>query len=90
MKPVRWTRHALANLTDRGINREEAERALIEPEFVASAGPNRRVAMRRYTDEDLRQQMLLLIVVEDTPAEEVVITAYKTSNIRRYLKGVTS
>ena len=46
--------------------------------------------MRRYTDEDLRQQMLLLIVVEDTPAEEGVITASKTSNIRRYLKGVTS
>jgi hypothetical protein len=33
--------------------------------------------------------MLMRIVVEDTVDETVVITIYKTSQINRYLRGVT-
>ena len=45
--------------------------------------------MRRYFDQVLQQQMLLRVVVEDTADETVVITVYKTSQINRYLRGVT-
>ncbi len=45
--------------------------------------------MRRCFDQALGQPMLLRIVVEDAADETVVITVYKTSQINRYLRGVT-
>jgi len=45
--------------------------------------------MRRYFDQTLQQQMLLRVVAEDAADETVVITVYKTSQINRYLTGVT-
>jgi len=44
--------------------------------------------MRRCFDQTL-QQMLLRVVVEDAVDETVVITVYRTSQINRYLRGVT-
>jgi hypothetical protein len=44
--------------------------------------------MRRYFDQVLQQEMLLRVVIEESGAEAVVITVYKTSQIARYLKGV--
>jgi ribosomal protein S17 len=45
--------------------------------------------MRRYFDQTLQQPMLLRVVVEDAVDETVVITVYRTSQINRYLRGVT-
>ena len=42
--------------------------------------------MRRYVDVRLGRPMLLRVVVEETPDERVVVTAYKTSQITKYLK----
>lgn len=86
-KPVRWSDHALRSIASREIDREEAERTLAEPESVAPGGPSRQVLMRRYFDEALRQEMLLRIVVEDTTSGRIVVTAYRTSRIEKYLKG---
>ena len=87
MKPVRWSRHALKNLTDREIDRTEAEKTLAEPEVVAPGQPLRQVLMRRYFDRLLQQDMLLRIVVEDTASERIVVTVYKTAQLGKYLKG---
>ena len=87
MKPVRWSRHALKNLTDREIDRTEAEKTLAEPEVVAPGQPPRQVLMRRYFDRLLQQDMLLRIVVEDTASERIVVTVYKTAQLSKYLKG---
>jgi hypothetical protein len=89
MKPVRWTSHALRNLADREIERDEVNEALARPESVVPDLPGRRILMRRYFDQALGQPMLLRIVVEDAADETVVITVYKTSQINRYLRGVT-
>lgn len=35
----------------------------------------------------LDQEMLLRVVVEETETHRVVVTAYKTSDIKRYMKG---
>lgn len=88
MKPIRWTDHALRSLDDREIDRANAEGVLTEPEHQISDPPGRRILMRRYHDAVLDQDMLLRVVVEDTPEEIVVVTIYKTSQIRRYLKGL--
>ena len=87
MKPVRWSRHALKNLSDREIDRTEADKTLAEPEVVAPGQPPRQVLMRRYFDRLLRQEMLLRIVVEDTASERIVVTVYKTAQLSKYLKG---
>lgn len=87
MKPVRWSRHALKNLSDREIDRTEADKTLAEPEVVAPGQPPRQVLMRRYFDRLLQQEMLLRIVVEDTASERIVVTVYKTAQLSKYLKG---
>lgn len=89
MKRIRWSRHAVRNLTDREIDRAEAEKTLVEPEVVAPGQPPRQVLMRRYFDRLLQQEMLLRIVVEDTASERIVVTVYKTAQVGKYLKGQT-
>jgi hypothetical protein len=89
VKALRWTRHATDNLADREIDRSDADRTLVAPEFVVPDRPPRQVYMRRYFDQVLRQDMLLRVVVEDTPTELVVVTLYKTSQIAKYLRGLT-
>ncbi len=89
MKPVRsFSPHALENLADREIDRQAAEKTLMEPEFKVSGQLPRLVLMRRYFDQVLQQEMLLRMVVEDTAIERVVITVYKTSQVAKYLKGL--
>lgn len=90
MRPIRWSTHALRNLTDREIELADAEMTLMAPDYVIPDLPGRRILMRRYFDHVLQQPMLLRIVVEDATDEIVVITLYKTSQINRYLKGVKS
>ena len=90
MKLIRWSPHALKNLADREIPRDEAERTLAEPEMVSPARQPRRFLMRRYFDVRLQQEMLLRLLVEDAPAEDVVITVYSTSEIDKYMKGMKS
>ena len=88
MKPVRWTFHALENLAEREIDRGEAEGTLTEPEFIVSSPPSRQVYMRRYWDTILEQLMLMRVIVEETAAELVVVSVYKTSQLGKHLKGL--
>ncbi|MGE0683828.1 MAG: hypothetical protein AB7P69_23370 [Candidatus Binatia bacterium] len=88
MKPIRWTPHALQNLIDREIDRAEADKTLITPEFIVPGQFPRMVYMRRYDDALLRQEMLLRVIIEETIAEIVVVSVYKTSQIGRYLRGL--
>lgn len=89
MKPVRWTKHALQNLRDREIDRALAEATIAEPEQQSPDPPLRLILMRRYHDAVINQFMLLRVVIEETDQEVVVITLYKTSQVRRYLKEGT-
>jgi hypothetical protein len=77
------------NLTDREIDRTEADKTLAEPELVAPGQPPRQVLMRRYFDRLLQKEMLLRIVVEDAASERIVVTVYKTAQLSKYLKGRT-
>jgi hypothetical protein len=76
----------MRNLVDREIDRGIADGAIADPEHEVPDPPGRRIVMRRYKDAVLGQEMLLRVVVEDTPQETVVVTIYKTSQIQRYLK----
>ena len=87
MKPIRWTPHALGNLGEREILREEADRTLEKPDLVVPDQPGRKAFMRRDIDLTLRAGLLLRIVVEETADELGVITLYKTSPMDRSLGG---
>jgi len=50
-------------------------------------GQSSRFMMRRYFDLRLQQHMLLRVLVEESAAEDVVITVYITSKIDKYMKG---
>lgn len=88
MNPIRWSDYAFANLEEREIDRAEVDLTLQSREAVVPGGPAREVYMRRYLDRILEQEMLLRVVVEHAESETVVITAYKTSQLSRYLKGM--
>jgi hypothetical protein len=77
------------NLTDREIDRTEADKTLTEPDLVAPGQPPRQVFMRRYLDRLLQQEMLLRIVIEEMASERIVVTLYKTAQLSKYLKGRT-
>jgi hypothetical protein len=85
MKSLRWTPHALEALAARDIERAEVEQTVADPERSVMDPPQRAVLMRRYVDARLGRQMLLRVVVEETPEERVVVTVYKTSQIAKYL-----
>ena len=90
MKSIRWTLHALQNLTDREIDQEEVNQALDQPTVITPGQIPRSIYMRPYFDKVLQQKMLLRVIVEETIGERVVVSVYKTSQITRYLKGHTS
>ena len=85
MKPLRWTSHALAALVDRDIDRTEVEQTIMSPAHSVVDPSRRAVLMRWYLDVPLGRQMLLRVVVEETPEERVVVTVNKTSQIAKYL-----
>ena len=87
MKPFRWTRHALEALSDRAIDRADAERALRSPDAIGQAARGRLVYMRCFVDPVLGDKTLLPFIVEDDAEERVVVTAYKTSRFYKYLGG---
>ena len=85
---MRWTAHASAALVDRDIDLAEVEQTIAAPELSVIDPPRRMVLMRRYFDVRLGREMLLRVVVEETPDERVVITVYKTSQIAKYLNRI--
>jgi len=88
-KTIRWTHHALQSLAEREIAREVADKTLDAPDLIAPGPPPREIYMRRYRDAVLQRDMLLRMIVEETATERVVITAYRTSQIEKYLEGGT-
>jgi hypothetical protein len=84
MKPIRWSAHARKKATKREISEVEVEQTITQPDSIMPGQPPRRIFMRRYLDEVLETEMLLRVVVEETDAEVVVVTLYKTSKFRKY------
>ena len=50
MRPIRWTAHAVANLTDREIERDEAERTIAAPDRTVPGHGGRQVLLRKFHD----------------------------------------
>ena len=90
LKPVRWSDHALKNLKEREIDQLEAERTLEIPDRVIPGRPPREILVRRCHDLSLQQEMAICLLIEETATERIVITLYKTSQMKKYLDGLKS
>jgi hypothetical protein len=86
MKPIIWTKHARQNLDDREIAQEEVEITIRKSDRVEASPPDRQIFMRRYYDKILDKEMLLRVVVTESPNAITIITLYKVSRMERYLR----
>ena len=83
---ARWTAHAEASLAEREIERGEAERAITAADRTVPGHGGRLVLLRRFHDPLLQAPMLLCVVAEDHADELVIVTVYKTSKLDKYLE----
>ena len=85
MKPVRFTSHVEKALVDRDIAPSEVRSAISNPDHRQPSKPPREVVSRLYFDKVTGSQMLLRVFIEESDSEISVVTAYKTSKLRKYL-----
>lgn len=85
MKRLRIPPHTIKNLRDREIVLADVRLTIEQPERVVMGFDLRRVYMRRYHDAILNEEMLLRVVIEETDTAFVLVTAYKTSKIAKYM-----
>jgi hypothetical protein len=88
MKEIEIILLARRKMEKRGIREEWVREALQQPDQIVEGHGRRSVAQQRRKVR--RRAMLLRVVFEETEDKYVVITAYLTSDIRRYWKEGTS
>ncbi len=85
---IQFTSHAEENLQARELERDTVIDTILSPELITpdATHANRKVYMKRYFDKVLQSALLCRAVVEEVGSIKIVITAYKTSQIKRYFK----
>lgn len=82
MKPIEIIPLALKKIKQRKIPIEWIEKTVKSPEQIVEGYRNRKVRQKKYTSEG--GEMLLRVIVDDEQNKLIVITAYLTSQIKRY------
>ncbi|MFQ3598371.1 MAG: DUF4258 domain-containing protein [Chloroherpetonaceae bacterium] len=84
---IRFTEHAEESLRAREIEREAVLETISNPDSIVPDLTHsvRVVYMKRYFDNVLNREMLLRVIIEEADRVKTIITAYKTSQINRYL-----
>jgi len=85
-KKIIWLEYALKNLKDRDVPLTEAVETLNSPDSVVESYQERKVLMRVFDDTALGQPMLIRVVIEEELDYITVVTVFKTSNAKMYLK----
>jgi hypothetical protein len=88
LRPIRWSPHAEERLAAREVEETDVHLTIVDPEFVVQGVPPRRIHMRRFVNADSGKAMLLRVIIEETPIELVVLTVYRTTKVRKYLRGL--
>jgi hypothetical protein len=86
MKSIEIIPLAKKKLERRGIPAAWVEAAITSPDQVVEGHGGRLVAQRRRRVR--RREKLLRVVFEETEDRYIVITAYLTSDIKRYWKDI--
>jgi len=86
MKPVRFTKHAHENIQKRELDISVVENTIENPDYIVDIGHSRKILMKIYNDTVLDQKMLARVIIEEGNDELVVVTAYKTSQLLKYMR----
>jgi len=85
MKPIRFSPHALENLSIREIGKDLVEQAIRNPHRRVPSRLPREVVTLAYYDTVLSVNAVLRVVLEENDDEIAVITLYKSTNLKKYL-----
>ncbi len=77
---IKFIEHALERMKERGITKDEVINAISKPDYVEKGYGGREVAQK------LIDGKLLRVIYERHGDEIIVITAYKTSKVEKYLR----
>lgn len=77
---ITFIEHALERMKERRITKDEVINAISEPDHVGKGYGGREVSQKHIDGK------LLRVIYERHGDEIVVITAYKTSKVERYLR----
>ena len=80
-----FSKHARKQLSIRNISEELVRKALSEPEETFSISESRAVFHFRFTEKE--KTYLLRVIADKVGSEWQVITAYKSSKIKKYWRG---
>ncbi len=80
MKQITFIQHALDRLKERGINEELVIKVIENPDNIDPESQRRRIAQK------LINGKLLRVVYDDEDESIVVISAYRTSKVDKYLR----
>ena len=85
-KPIRFSPHAEKKIELRELDRALIEKVLDAPDAIIPTRPPRMVFQKKFFDRILKQDMLFRVVVEETETYRVVVTAYRTSKLDKYMR----
>lgn len=87
MKTIRFSSHAEGEMIMRSISPAEVEQTVRQPDFREPGRQPREVLSRVFVDPTDGERRLLRVFIEETAHEITVVTAHKTSKLRKYLPG---
>jgi len=82
---IRYTKHAMVTLEERGIEKDMVEKLLKHPQQVIKGKEGEEIAQGIF--ERTSKDFLLRVVYTREGKEPKVITAYWTSKIEKYWEG---
>jgi len=80
---VRFTPYSEARVRRRKLSMQLVEQVAEHPEQVLEEN-DRKVAQSRFVDPARGTEYMLRVVYETDGEDKLIVTAYKTSNVRKY------
>ncbi len=81
-----FTKHALFEAERRGITKEEIFSVVNNYQQKIHYKEDKIIFQSKYYDKNIGKDMLLRIIAKETEKEIVIITVYKTSKVKKYLR----
>ncbi len=79
-----FTKHFLSRARERNINSNLVSRCILKPDLLISTPPNRYRSVNYFKKDN--RQYLLVVIFDRVDNNIVVVTAFITSKIDKYLK----
>lgn len=85
---VLFTEHARFEIQRRQINENDIKELIKQPQQIISTKKGRVIYQKKYFDKSMKKEILLRVIGKNEKGRFIVITAYKTSKIKKYwIKG---